>query len=55
MKGFKFAGIHAGIKKNDKRDLGLIYCDKPAVAAALFTRNLVVAAPVLLGKEKIKK
>lgn len=55
MKGFKFAGIHAGIKKNDKKDLGLIYCEQPATAAALFTRNKVVAAPVILGKEKIKK
>ncbi len=55
MKGFKFAGIHAGIKKNTSKDLGLIYCDQPAVAAALFTRNKVVAAPVILGKQKIKK
>jgi len=55
MKGFKFAGIHAGIKQNNLKDLGLIYCDKPAAAAALFTRNKVKAAPVLLGTEKIKK
>lgn len=55
MKGFKFAGIQAGIKKNGRKDLGLIYCEKPAVAAALFTRNKVIAAPVILGKEKIKK
>ena len=54
MKGFKFAGIPAGIKKNGRKDLGLIYCEQPAVVAALFTRNKVVAAPVLLGKEKIK-
>ncbi len=54
MKGFKFSGIHAGIKKNNQKDLGLIYCDKPAVAAALFTRNKVIAAPVILCKEKIK-
>ncbi|MBT3176155.1 MAG: bifunctional glutamate N-acetyltransferase/amino-acid acetyltransferase ArgJ [Desulfobacula sp.] len=54
MKGFKFAGIPAGIKKNGGKDLGLIYCEQPAVVAALFTRNKVVAAPVLLGKEKIK-
>ncbi|WP_300457390.1 bifunctional glutamate N-acetyltransferase/amino-acid acetyltransferase ArgJ [Desulfobacula sp.] len=54
MKGFKFSGIHAGIKKNDQKDMGLIYCEKPAVAAALFTRNKVAAAPVILGKEKIK-
>ncbi len=55
MKGFKFAGIHAGIKKTDQKDLGLIYCESPAVSAALFTRNKVKAAPVILGKEKIKK
>ncbi len=54
MKGFKFAGIHAGIKDNGKKDLGLIYCEEPAVAAALFTRNKVIAAPVIIGKEKIK-
>ncbi len=55
MKGFKFAGIHSGIKKNDQKDLGLICCETPAVSAALFTRNMVIAAPVILGKEQIKK
>jgi len=55
MKGFQFAGILAGIKKKDQKDLALIYSDSPAVAAALFTRNKVVAAPVILGREKIKK
>lgn len=54
MKGFRFAGIRAGIKKKDQKDLGLIYSDSPATAAALFTRNKVIAAPVILGKEKIK-
>jgi glutamate N-acetyltransferase/amino-acid N-acetyltransferase len=55
MKGFKFAGVAAGIKKNGRKDLGLIFCDTPAAAAALFTRNRVMAAPVILGKERIKK
>ncbi len=55
MKGFKFAGIHAGIKKNGLRDLGLIFCDKPAAAAAMFTRNKVAAAPVILGKKTIQR
>ncbi len=55
MKGFQFAGIHAGIKKKEKKDLGLIYCEKPAVAAALFTQNKIAAAPVILGKKKIQK
>ncbi len=54
MKGFKFAGVAAGIKKTGVKDLGLIYTQKPAAGAALFTRNQVVAAPVILGKEMIK-
>lgn len=55
MNGFKFAGITAGIKKKDVLDLGLIYCDRPCTAAALFTKNQVVAAPVILGRQKIQK
>jgi len=55
MKGFKFAGICAGIKKNKSMDLGLIYSDKPACAAALFTQNQVVAAPVILGRKTMEK
>ena len=50
IKGFKFAGIRAGIKKKDLKDLALVYADKPCAAAALFTRNRVKAAPVLLGQ-----
>ena len=55
INGFSFAGIHAGIKKNRRRDLGLILCDKPATAAAVFTKNQVKAAPVILGQQMIKK
>jgi glutamate N-acetyltransferase/amino-acid N-acetyltransferase len=55
MKGFAFAGIHAGIKKNGIKDLGLILCEKPATAAAVFTRNQVRAAPVILGQQVIQK
>ena len=54
IKGFKFAGIKAGIKKKDLKDLALVYSDKPASAAALFTRNHVKAAPVLLGQKVIE-
>lgn len=53
MKGFQFAGISAGIKKTGAKDLGLIYCESPAASAALFTKNQVVAAPVILGRERI--
>jgi len=53
--GFLFSGISAGIKKDGKRDLGLIYSDIPAQVAGLFTTNAVKAAPVQLGVKRIKK
>ncbi|MGD9973583.1 MAG: bifunctional glutamate N-acetyltransferase/amino-acid acetyltransferase ArgJ [Desulfatirhabdiaceae bacterium] len=52
-KGFRAAGIAAGIKKNGKRDLGLIVSDVPATAAGVFTKNRVKAAPVVLDMERI--
>lgn len=53
--GFQAAGIAAGIKKNQTLDLGLIYSRRPAVAAGVFTRNRVQAAPVRLTREHIAK
>ncbi|HSE84361.1 MAG TPA: bifunctional glutamate N-acetyltransferase/amino-acid acetyltransferase ArgJ [Thermodesulfobacteriota bacterium] len=52
--GFLSSGICCGIKKNGKKDLGLIFSKVPAKAAAVFTTNIVKAAPVLLGMERIK-
>jgi len=53
--GFLFSGISAGIKKDGKRDLGLIYSEIPAQVAGLFTTNAVKAAPVQLDRERIKR
>jgi len=53
--GFQFSGIYSGIKKRSKKDLALIYSDVPAKAAAVFTTNVVKAAPVILGQERIKQ
>ncbi len=53
--GFLFSGISAGIKKDGRRDLGLIYSEVPAQVAGLFTTNAVKAAPVRIGMERIKK
>jgi glutamate N-acetyltransferase/amino-acid N-acetyltransferase len=53
--GFLFSGVSAGIKKDGKRDLGLIYSAVPAQAAGLFTTNAVKAAPVLLDMVRIKQ
>ncbi len=51
--GFQTAGVASGLKKNGKKDLGLIYSEVPASVAAMFTRNLVKAAPVLVDQQRI--
>ncbi|RKY42431.1 MAG: ornithine acetyltransferase [Candidatus Makaraimicrobium thalassicum] len=53
-KGFLASGIHCGIKKK-RKDLSLFYSEKACKVAALFTRNTVKAAPVLLAREQLKK
>jgi glutamate N-acetyltransferase/amino-acid N-acetyltransferase len=55
VKGFLFSGISAGIKKNGKKDLGLICSEVPAQVAGLFTTNVVKAASVLLNQKRIKR
>ncbi len=53
-KGYKAAGIHCGIRKNNsKKDLSLIISEKPASAAAVYTTNLVKGAPLLVTKKHI--
>ena len=52
--GFRFAGCAAGIKKAGGLDLGLIVADQPVVAAGVFTRNLVRAAPVDVSIQRLQ-
>ena len=52
--GFKAWGIHSGIKKNEKKDLAIIYSDREAAVAGVFTKNRVKAACVLLNTSKVK-
>ncbi|MDR3138632.1 MAG: bifunctional ornithine acetyltransferase/N-acetylglutamate synthase, partial [Treponema sp.] len=55
-RGFRAGGIRCGIKASasaQKRDLALIYADRPCTAAALFTTNQVKAASVLLSREHL--
>ncbi|MBI5875303.1 MAG: bifunctional glutamate N-acetyltransferase/amino-acid acetyltransferase ArgJ [Deltaproteobacteria bacterium] len=47
--------MSCGIKKNGKKDLALIYSETPAVAAGVFTKNKIKAAPVLIDMQRIKK
>ena len=46
--------IYAGIRKVAKDDVALIVSDFPAAAAAVFTKNLVVAAPVEVCRHNLK-
>jgi glutamate N-acetyltransferase/amino-acid N-acetyltransferase len=52
--GYKAWGISCGIKKNEKKDLAIVYSDREAVAVGVFTKNRVKAPPVLLDMAKIK-
>ncbi len=51
-KGFAANGIHCGLKKQ-KPDFALIYSKTPCTAAAVFTTNLVKAAPVKLSQKNM--
>jgi len=53
-KGFVASGIRAGIRKK-RPDLGLIVAEGGANAAAVFTQNRFLAAPVVLAKSSLKK
>jgi len=50
--GFKFAGLHAGIKPN-RKDLALVVSETPCSAAGCFTQNLAKAAPVIDGEARL--
>lgn len=50
-KGFMAAGINAGIKNNEKKDMAMVFSEKPCVTAGTFTTNKVFAAPVKWDRE----
>lgn len=53
-KGFSANGVHCGIRKNkEKRDLSLIFSEKRATAAAVYTTNLVKGAPLAVTKKHL--
>ncbi|MEV6912684.1 bifunctional glutamate N-acetyltransferase/amino-acid acetyltransferase ArgJ [Amycolatopsis sp. NPDC051071] len=54
--GFRAAGVAAGIKTSGKLDLALVVNDGPLqVAAGVFTRNVIKAAPVQWSREVLKQ
>lgn len=53
--GFKAGSIHCGIRKNQtKDDLALIVSNTICQTAAVYTKNKVKAAPLLVTKEHLK-
>jgi glutamate N-acetyltransferase/amino-acid N-acetyltransferase len=52
-KGFQANGIACGIKKSGKPDLSLIFSNVPCVAAAVYTKNSVKAAPLIVTKKHL--
>jgi len=52
--GFKASGASCGLKKSLADDLALFYSDLPATAAAVFTRNLVKAAPLTVNMRNLR-
>ena len=54
-RGFQAAGLAAGIKKGGKKDMAMIYSEKPCVCAGTFTTNVVKAAPVKWDQKVVEE
>jgi glutamate N-acetyltransferase/amino-acid N-acetyltransferase len=52
--GFSYAATYAGIRKVAKDDMALIVSRTPATAAAVFTKNRVVAGPVVVARRNLR-
>ncbi len=53
-RGFQAGSATAGIKESGRPDLALLVSEQPAIAAAMFTRNVVQAAPLLVDQEHLR-
>ncbi len=52
-RGFRFGATKAGLKASGRPDFALIAADVPASAAAAFTSNKVIAAPLIVDKQNL--
>lgn len=53
--GFRFTAVKAGIKASGKADFAVAVADAAASAAAMFTSNRVVAAPITVGRRHLAR
>src|SRR5262245_34597751 len=56
-KGYRYAGVHSGLRANEpgRLDLALVVSDGTAAAAGVFTQNRVAAAPVHVCRERLPR
>ncbi len=54
-RGFAFAGAVAGVKRGGQLDLGFVEAAPGSAAAAVFTSNCVVAAPLVVGARHLRR
>src|SRR5437762_2526834 len=55
-RGYRYAGIHSGLRPDpERRDLALVVSEAPAAAAGVFTQNRVRAAPVQVCQERLPR
>jgi glutamate N-acetyltransferase / amino-acid N-acetyltransferase len=52
--GFKASGIACGVREVGRRDLGLLFSEHPCETAAVFTRNTVKGAPLVVTREAVE-
>src|SRR5438093_10862042 len=55
IQGFKTSAVAAGIKPGGALDLALIWSETPAAAAAVFTQNTFMAAPLTVSKKHLQE
>ncbi len=53
-RGFEAAGVEAGIKYQNRKDMALVYSTAPCRAAGTFTSNVVKAAPVVWDRKVVE-
>lgn len=53
VKGFLAGAVKAGIKYENRLDLAIIFAERPAVIAGVFTKNEIKAAPVIMGMKRL--
>jgi len=53
VQNFKASSVSCGIKKNNKKDIALIYSTKPSIAAGVFTTNKALSPTVQVCRENL--